>query len=125
MENLSNWYVRLSRKRYWRGEYSTDKISAYQTLYTCLETIAMLSAPFSPFYMDKLFVDLNAVSGKHTVESVHIAEFPKHNPKLINKDLEEKMDIAQKISSMVLGLRRKVSLKVRQPLGKIMIPQIS
>jgi isoleucyl-tRNA synthetase len=122
MENLSNWYVRLSRKRYWRGEYNEDKISAYQTLYTCLETIAFLGAPMSPFYMDKLFCDLNAVTNRYTEESVHISYFPEHDEKLINKDLEERMDLAQKISSLVLGLRRKVSLKVRQPLGKIMIP---
>lgn len=122
LENLSNWYVRLSRKRFWKGEYSKDKISAYQTLYKCLETVSMLGAPISPFYMDKLFVDLNNVSKKHDIESVHITDFPKYDTALINKDLEEKMAIAQRISSLVLGLRRKVSLKVRQPLGKIMIP---
>ncbi|NOZ46578.1 MAG: isoleucine--tRNA ligase [Chlorobi bacterium] len=125
IENLSNWYVRLSRKRFWRGEYSSDKISAYQTLYNCLETIALISAPIAPFFMDKLYCDLNKVSKKHAQESVHIAYFPKHIDTLIDKSLEEKMDIAQNISSLVLGLRRKVSVKVRQPLNKIMIPILS
>ncbi len=121
-ENLSNWYVRLNRKRFWGGKYSKDKISAYQTLYTCLETIAILASPIAPFYMDKLFVDINTVSGHHKEESVHLTKFPKYNNKYIDKNLEEKMGIAQKISSMVLGLRRKVSIKVRQPLNKISIP---
>lgn len=120
-ENLSNWYVRLNRKRFWGGEYSEDKISAYQTLYTCLETIAQLMAPIAPFYSEKIFTDLNAVSGKHNL-SVHLADYPKYNEKLIDKDLENRMEIAQKISSMVLALRRKASIKVRQPLQKIMIP---
>lgn len=121
-EHLSNWYVRLNRKRFWGGEYSNDKISAYQTLYTCLETVAQLAAPISPFYADQLFADLNRVSGRHKDESVHLAHFPKYDLALINKELEEKMEIAQGISSMVLGLRRKVSIKVRQPLSKIMVP---
>ena len=121
-ENLSNWYVRLNRKRYWGGDYSNDKIAAYQTLYQCLEVVAQLSAPLAPFYMDKLFCDLNRVSAKHTEESIHLVDFPKYNAMLIDKKLEEKMALAQKISSMVLGLRRKVNIKVRQPLNKITIP---
>ncbi len=121
IENLSNWYVRLSRKRYWGGEYSEDKVSAYQTLYTCLETIAVLSAPIAPFYMDKLFGDLNQAAGHHN-GSIHLADFPKARPELIDKALEERMELAQKISSMVLGLRRKVQLRVRQPLSKLIIP---
>jgi isoleucyl-tRNA synthetase len=121
-ENLSNWYVRLNRKRYWGGEFNEDKLAAYQTLYTCLETVAMLSAPIAPFYSDKLFCDLNSISKHHSVKSVHHSDFPEYNKILINKDLEERMDIAQQLSSMILGLRRKVSLKVRQPLSKIMVP---
>ncbi|HUX53094.1 MAG TPA: isoleucine--tRNA ligase [Williamwhitmania sp.] len=121
-ENLSNWYVRLNRKRFWGGEYNQDKIAAYQTLYTCLETVSMLAAPIIPFYMDKIFTDLNKVSGKHTEESVHLANFPKGNEQLLDKKLELRMDIAQRVSSMVLGLRRRVNIKVRQPLTKIMIP---
>jgi isoleucyl-tRNA synthetase len=121
-ENLSNWYVRLNRKRYWGGDYDQDKIAAYQTLYTCLETVSRLAAPISPFYMEMLFRDLNLTTGKHKEESVHLVLFPEYNDSLIDKDLEERMDIAQTISSMILGLRRKVSIKVRQPLAKIMIP---
>ena len=121
-ENLSNWYVRLNRKRYWGGDYDQDKISAYQTLFQCLETVSRLAAPIAPFYMDQLFRDLNMTTGRHSDESVHLALFPEYDPDLIDKDLEERMDIAQKISSMILGLRRKVSIKVRQPLAKIMIP---
>jgi isoleucyl-tRNA synthetase len=121
-ENLSNWYVRLNRKRYWGGDYDDDKIAAYQTLYVCLETVSRLAAPIAPFYMDQLFRDLNMTTGKHKDESVHLASFPGYDQKLIDKDLEERMDIAQKVSSMILGLRRKVSIKVRQPLAKIMIP---
>ncbi len=121
-ENLSNWYVRLNRKRYWGGEFNEDKLAAYQTLYTCLETIAKLMAPIAPFYADKLFCDLNSVSGNHKVASVHHTDFPEYDEKLIDKDLEERMDMAQQLSSMILGLRRKVSLKVRQPLSKIMVP---
>jgi len=124
-ENLSNWYVRLNRKRYWGGDYSNDKIAAYQTLYQCLKVVAQLSAPLAPFYMDKLFCDLNRVSAKHTEESIHLVDFPKYNARLIDKNLEEKMALAQKISSMVLGLRRKVNIKVRQPLNKITIPAIN
>ncbi|MCT4636064.1 MAG: isoleucine--tRNA ligase [Bacteroidales bacterium] len=121
-ENLSNWYVRLNRKRYWGGEFDEDKLAAYQTLYTCLDTIARLMAPIAPFYADRLFVDLNAVSGIDKSESVHISEFPSFNEDYIDKALEERMDIAQRVSSMVLALRRKVNIKVRQPLTKIMIP---
>jgi isoleucyl-tRNA synthetase len=124
-ENLSNWFVRLSRKRYWGGEYSTDKISAYQTLYTCLETIAKLMSPIAPFYADLLFNDLNKVSGKLANQSVHLVDFPTSDEALIDKDLEEKMGIAQKASSMILALRRKEKLKVRQPLGKIMVPVLN
>ncbi len=121
-ENLSNWYVRLNRKRYWGGDYDQDKVAAYQTLFVCLETVSRLAAPIAPFYMDMLFRDLNMTTGKHKETSVHLAPFPEYDEKLIDKDLEERMDIAQKISSMILGLRRKVSIKVRQPLAKIMIP---
>ncbi len=121
-ENLSNWYVRLNRKRYWGGEFNTDKRAAYQTLYTCLETVAMLAAPVAPFYMDKLYNDLNGVTKRYSEESVHLTRFPEHDERLIDTDLEARMDVAQKISSMVLGLRRKVNIKVRQPLNRMMIP---
>jgi len=121
-ENLSNWYVRLNRKRYWGGDYDKDKLSAYQTLYTCLETVSQLGAPISPFYMDRLFSDLNNATGRHKEDSVHLILFPEYNQSLIDKHLEERMDIAQKVSSMILGLRRKVSIKVRQPLARIMVP---
>ncbi len=121
-ENLSNWYVRLNRKRYWGGDYDTDKISAYQTLFQCLETVSRLAAPLAPFFMDQLFRDLNTTTGRHSEDSVHLAVFPEYDPVLIDKDLEERMDIAQKVSSMILGLRRKVSIKVRQPLARIMVP---
>ena len=121
-ENLSNWYVRLNRKRFWGGELTTDKLAAYQTLYTCLETVVMLAAPIAPFITDRIFCDLNAVSGRHTEESVHLAEYPKCNEALINSELEEMMQLAQRASSMVLALRRKVNIKVRQPLQKIIIP---
>ena len=123
-ENLSNWYVRLNRKRYWGGEKDIDKLSAYQTLYICLETVAILMSPISPFYSDKLFCDLNKVTNRYAVNSVHLVDFPKSNEELVDKKLEGRMDIAQKISSMILGLRRKVNIKVRQPLSKIMIPVI-
>ena len=121
-ENLSNWYVRLNRKRFWGGELTKDKLAAYQTLYTCLETVAMLAAPIAPFITDRIFCDLNAASGRHTEESVHLAEFPKADESLINRELEEMMSLAQRASSMVLALRRKVNIKVRQPLQKIIIP---
>jgi len=121
-ENLSNWYVRLNRKRYWGGEYDRDKLAAYQTLYVCLETVSRLAAPVAPFYMDRLFTDLNGITGRHREDSVHLVLFPEYDESLIDKELEERMDIAQKISSMILGLRRKVSIKVRQPLARIMVP---
>jgi isoleucyl-tRNA synthetase len=121
-ENLSNWYVRLNRKRFWGGEQSKDKQAAYQTLYTCLETVSRLAAPLAPFYMDQIYRDLNGVTGKEEENSVHLALFPEYDEKLIDRELEERMDIAQKISSMILGLRRKVNIKVRQPLAKIMVP---
>jgi len=124
-DNLSNWYVRLNRKRFWGGEYNPDKISAYQTLYTCLLTIAKLSAPISPFYMDKLYRDLNFVTKKEEEKSVHLASFPVYNDDLINNNLEQRMEIAQKFTSLILSLRRKVNIKVRQPLAKIMIPSLS
>jgi isoleucyl-tRNA synthetase len=121
-ENLSNWYVRLNRKRFWGGEYDKDKLSAYQTLFVCLETISRLAAPIAPFYMDRLFIDLNNATGRHKENSVHLVLFPEYDESLIDKALEERMDIAQKVSSMILGLRRKVSIKVRQPLARIMVP---
>ena len=121
-EYLSNWYVRLSRRRFWKGAYETDKISAYQTLYTCMVTIAKLGAPIAPFFMDRLYLDLNAVTNKETFESVHLANFSSSDSTLIDKNLERKMEQAQTISSLVLSLRAKEKIKVRQPLQKIMIP---
>ena len=121
-DNLSNWYVRLNRRRFWGGGITEDKLSAYQTLYTCLETVAKLMAPIAPFYADKLFCDLIAVTGREAVESVHLADFPVCHEELIDKSLEERMQMAQSISSMVLALRRKVNIKVRQPLHTLMIP---
>ncbi len=122
IDNLSNWYVRLGRKRYWGGNYDEDKISAYQTLYTCLITVAKLASPIAPFYTDKLFRDLNNITSKEELESVHLTLFPVENNKMINKSLEERMQLAQTISSMILSLRRKVGIKVRQPLQKVLIP---
>jgi isoleucyl-tRNA synthetase len=124
-ENLSNWFVRLSRKRFWGGEYSEDKISAYQTLYTCLVSVAKLMSPISPFYADLLYADLNKVTGKEADQSVHLVDFPAFDEKVTDNDLEEKMEIAQRASSMILALRRKEKLKVRQPLGKIMVPVLN
>ena len=121
-ENLSNWYVRLNRKRFWGGELTDDKLAAYQTLYTCLETVVLLAAPIAPFITDRIFRDLNALSGRHTAESVHLAAYPKADESLIDADLERMMSLAQRTSSMVLALRRKVNIKVRQPLQKIIIP---
>ncbi|MDD3166531.1 MAG: isoleucine--tRNA ligase [Bacteroidales bacterium] len=121
-ENVSNWYVRLNRKRFWGGEQNDDKRAAYQTLYECLETVARLMAPIAPFYADKLFVDLNAVTGKDTSISVHLADFPVCNEACIDASLEHRMQLAQQLSSMVLALRRKVGIKVRQPLATMMIP---
>lgn len=123
-DNLSNWYVRLNRRRFWGGGMTTDKLSAYQTLYTCLETVAKLMAPIAPFYADQLFLDLIAVTGREQVESVHLSDFPVYDEAKIDKQLEERMQIAQDVSSMVLALRRKVNIKVRQPLHTLMIPVV-
>jgi isoleucyl-tRNA synthetase len=122
VENLSNWYVRLNRKRFWGGGMTRDKLSAYQTLYACLETVAQLAAPFAPFITERIFCDLNAVSGRYTEGSVHLARFPVASPASIDRSLEQTMSLAQRISSMTLALRRKVGVKVRQPLTKIIIP---
>ncbi len=119
---LSNWYVRLCRRRFWRGEMSDDKVSAYQTLYTCLETLSRLMAPIAPFFSERVFLDLNAVTKRHSAESVHHLGFPEVHEEMIDKSLEERMQLAQKICSMVLGLRKKSNLRVRQPLQKIVIP---
>jgi len=119
---LSNWYVRLSRRRFWKGTYETDKISAYQTLYTCMTTIAKLASPIAPFFMDRLYQDLNSVSKKETSESIHLSDFPVYDESFVDKSLERKMENAQTISSLVLSLRAKEKIKVRQPLQKIMIP---
>ena len=121
-ENLSNWYVRLNRKRYWGGGLDEDKLSAYQTLYTCLETVTILASPIIPFFTDRIFTDLNSVSGNHKEGSVHLTAFPSYDEKLIDKALEERMEIAQKMSSMILALRRRVNIRVRQPLARIMVP---
>lgn len=123
-ENLSNWYVRLCRRRFWKGEYSKDKMAAYQTLYTCLETIAQLMSPFAPFYSDQLFQDLNTVANRHSAKSVHLSDFPKANLAYINSKLEKQMEYAQTISSLVLSIRKKENIKVRQPLQSILIPVI-
>ena len=122
IDKLSNWHVRLSRRRFWKGEYNTDKIAAYQTLYECLETIAIIAAPIAPFFMDRLFQDLNGISKKHAVPSVHLANFPIANSSAINTDLERRMGLAQNVTSLALSLRKKEGLRVRQPLQKIMIP---
>ena len=121
-ENLSNWYVRLCRRRFWKGEYAQDKIAAYQTLYTCLLTVAKLSAPIAPFFMDRLYKDLTQVTKGEKLESVHLADFPIADDSLIEKSLESRMQKAQTISSLVLSLRKKEMIKVRQPLQKVMIP---
>ena len=123
-DNLSNWYVRLNRKRFWGNAMSTDKLSAYQTLYTCLETVAKLMAPIAPFYADRLYMDLIGVTGRDQVVSVHLAKFPVADESLINAELEARMQMAQDVTSMVLALRRKVNIKVRQPLQCIMIPVV-
>ena len=122
IDKLSNWYVRLSRRRFWKGEYNKEKVAAYQTLYDCLETISILAAPIAPFFMDQLFMDLNKRSKKKSAESVHLTIFPQVNNDLINSNLERKMDLAQNITSLALSLRKKENLRVRQPLNKIMIP---
>ncbi len=121
-DNLSNWFVRLNRKRFWGGVMDQDKLAAYQTLYTCLQTVAKLMAPIAPFYADKLYLDLVSVTTKEQVESVHLSEFPQFNERFVDKDLEARMQLAQSISSMTLALRKKVNIKVRQPLQSIMIP---
>jgi len=124
-ENLSNWYVRLNRKRYWGGEYDDDKIAAYQTLYTCLETVARLMAPIAPFFADQLYMDLKAPLNPPTgvdFDSVHLAEFPKYDASLIDTNLEECMQLAQQTTSMILALRKKAEKKVRQPLMKAVVP---
>ncbi|MGC4130546.1 MAG: isoleucine--tRNA ligase [Bergeyella sp.] len=121
-DNLSNWYVRLCRRRFWKGDYTEDKISAYQTLYTCLETIAKLSAPIAPFFTDQLYQDLNTVTGKDNAESIHLTDFPVADESLIDTDLVEKTHLAQQVTSMVFSLRKKENIKVRQPLQKVMIP---
>ncbi|MDA8857858.1 isoleucine--tRNA ligase [Flavobacteriales bacterium] len=122
MDKLSNWHVRLSRRRFWKGEYNAEKVAAYQTLFECLEKVALLASPIAPFFMDRLFQDLNTVSGKHSVSSIHLSDFPKSNANLIDKDLERKMQMAQNVTSLALSLRKKERLRVRQPLQKIMIP---
>lgn len=121
-DNLSNWYVRLNRKRFWGGDMDQDKLSAYQTLYACLETISKLIAPISPFYADRLYTDLTSACEQNALESVHLADFPVYDVTVVDKALEDRMQIAQSISSMILALRRKVNIKVRQPLTQIMIP---
>ncbi|MBQ4819963.1 isoleucine--tRNA ligase [Aquimarina sp. MMG016] len=124
-ENLSNWFVRLSRRRYWKGDYQQDKISAYQTLYTCMLTVAKLGAPVAPFFMDRLYKDLIVGTSKEAFESVHLAHFPKYNESFVDKALEHKMQKAQTVSSLVLSLRQKEKIKVRQPLQRIMIPVLN
>jgi len=124
-EHLSNWYVRLSRRRFWKGNYTKDKIEAYQTLYKVLEVVAQLSAPIAPFFADRLFMDLNSVSGRFDAQSVHLTDFPVAHADAIDKDLEERMQLAQQISSMVLSLRKRTNIRVRQPLAKIMIPVLN
>ena len=123
-DNLSNWYVRLNRKRFWGGEFTQDKLSAYQTLYTCLETVAKLMSPIAPFYADKLYMDLVTATGRDNVVSVHLAKFPEYKEDMIDKELEVRMQMAQDVTSMVLALRGKVNIKVRQPLQCIMIPVV-
>lgn len=124
-EHLSNWYVRLCRRRFWKGEYEADKIAAYQTLYECLETIVQLMAPIAPFFSDAIFQNLNAVTNRHQVQSVHHAFFPKAHASLIDTSLEERMQLAQDASSLILSLRKKVNIKVRQPLQKVLIPVLN
>ena len=121
-KHLSNWYVRLCRRRFWKGDYSQDKIAAYQTLYTCIEIIAKLSAPIAPFFMERLYGDLNSITARDKSESIHLSDFPVFNENVIDSDLEERMELAQKISSMVLSIRKKENIRVRQPLNKIQIP---
>ncbi len=120
--HLSNWYVRLCRRRFWKGDYSEDKISAYQTLYTCLDVIAKLMSPIAPFFAERLYLDLNGATNKEAFKSVHLTDFPTYNEKIVDKALEERMQLAQQISSMVLSLRKRSNIRVRQPLQKILIP---
>jgi len=122
IDHLSNWYVRLSRRRFWKGEYTADKIAAYQTLYRCLEVVAQLASPIAPFFMERLFIDLNGSTGRIKSDSVHLTDFPVADESMIDLDLEERMELAQKISSMVLSLRKRSNIRVRQPLNKVMIP---
>ncbi len=124
-EHLSNWYVRLSRRRFWKGSYSDDKIQAYQTLYRCLEVVSQLSAPVAPFFSERLFRDLNSVTGRYNEISIHLTDFPQVNENEIDKLLEERMELAQKITSMILSLRKKANIRVRQPLNKVMIPVLN
>jgi isoleucyl-tRNA synthetase len=124
-DQLSNWYVRLCRRRFWKSEDSQDKLSAYQTLYTCLETVAILGAPIAPFFMDQLFTDLNNITKRHDVISVHLADFPKLDTAIIDEALEAQMEIAQRVSSLVLGIRKKEKIRVRQPLQTIMVPTLN
>ncbi len=123
--HLSNWYVRLSRRRFWKGEYTTDKISAYQTLYRCLEALSQLSAPIAPFFAERMYLDLNGITGRMDADSVHLTDFPAADESLIDRGLEERMELAQTVSSMVLSLRKKTNIRVRQPLNKIMIPVLN
>ncbi len=125
VDDMSNWYVRLNRKRFWKGEYNEDKKAAYQTLYDCLETVARLAAPIAPFYMDRIFTDLNKVSGRDIEASVHLAAFPKMDEASVDKELETKMSLAQEVSSLVHSLRKKQMIKVRQPLSRILIPVLN
>jgi isoleucyl-tRNA synthetase len=124
-DQLSNWYVRLCRRRFWKSEDSQDKLSAYQTLYTCLETVAILGAPIAPFFMDQLFTDLNNITKRHDVISLHLADFPKLDTAIIDEALEAQMEIAQRVSSLVLGIRKKEKIRVRQPLQTIMVPTLN
>ncbi|MGV3508708.1 MAG: DUF5915 domain-containing protein, partial [Sphingobacteriaceae bacterium] len=121
-EHLSNWYVRLCRRRFWKGDYTEDKVSAYQTLYTCLVTVTKLMSPIAPFFSERLFLDLNSITNKEQAESIHLSDFPVYHENLVDSDLEERMAIAQNISSMILSLRKKVGINVRQPLNKILLP---
>ena len=122
IDNLSNWHIRLSRRRFWKGEYAKDKISAYQTLYTVLEKVAIISAPIAPFFMDRLYKDLKEATGKDAMESVHLAFYPKADETLIDSELEIRTQLAQQATSMILSLRKGADLKVRQPLQKVIIP---
>ena len=121
-QHLSNWYVRLCRRRFWKGEYNTDKIAAYQTLYRCLEVLSQLSSPVAPFFSDFLFRNLNDITGRYNAISVHLTDFPTADASLVDKELEDRMDMAQTASSLILSLRKKHNIKVRQPLNKVLVP---